>query len=152
MSEATNPPLYHGASFLDALGQVQHRELGVPARYEIGNKRHWPAGITTEWQMRPFEPSDVADGCPVKPGERLVGRRYPGVASVFFKIRMPPHLRANTPRNVTVALIRLFRGRPDAVSLLAALEADAEEVAASVKTGKGETPTRKPQDATQPQQ
>lgn len=124
---------YHATATLNASGVIRLNELNYPAQHELGDAKHWPNGITTDWQMRPFEFTDIAPGIPVRPGDRLVGRRFPGVGRIMFQIHLPFHMRKNTRQNVALALKRIFLSNPEAAALLEIMAAPVETQAVSGK-------------------
>ena len=123
MPEANTEGRYkrHLLSYVDEAGN--RRALDVPRpSYELGNAKHFPAGLTERWQLRRIEISDLPLGVEWTPGGRLLGRHLPGVGGIYYFAYLPPLNRENTPSNVALALRRAARANPKFLSFVAEME------------------------------
>lgn len=122
---------FHMISFRDAEGNARTAELPRP-EYQIGNAKHWPGGLTTEWQIRPCEPTDLLPCFQCGAGLWILAKQVPGVGGIYYSITLPPHLRRNTPENVGKAVKRAMIARPEMIGLLRDLEALSRSVLGEV--------------------
>ena len=113
---------FHMLSWRDAAGCVRPGDFPRP-EYQIGNAKHWATGLTTEWQIRPSEPTDLLLGVALDPRVWLLAKQVNGVGGVYYSIALPPHLRRNTPKNVREAVKRAMRARPKLFAAVRKLEA-----------------------------
>ncbi len=81
--------------------------------YDIGNARHWPKGISSQWQLRPAEKSDLPYGVQWVPGNWLLAREMPHAGACYICVRIPPHRRRNTPANIAAVLKTQRRRNPE---------------------------------------
>lgn len=112
---------FHMLSFQDDQGAQRLVDLPRP-QYEIGNAKHWPGGLTTEWQLRPAEQTDAPNGVEMAPGLWVLAKSIPGIGGLYEFVSLPYHLRRNSPKNVKEALRRQARVNPKTQLIVKELE------------------------------